>query len=151
LIKGTSRGTSTGANGEFTLTVPSLNDTLVVSYIGYETKNVAINGRKKLNITLSPKTVMGGEVVVTALNIERDKRHLGYSVTSVDGEELAQANAMNPIEALQGKAAGVSIASTDGGIFGGSKFSIRGASTLDPNNMPIFVVDGVILENSTSG
>ena len=151
LVKGTSQGTSTDAGGNFTLTVPSLNDTLVVSYIGYKTKNVPINGREKLNVTLSPSTVSGEELVVTALNISREERSLGYSVTSIEGEELANAHAINPIEALQGKSAGVSIASTDGGIFGGSKFSIRGASTLDPNNMPIFVVDGVILENSTSG
>lgn len=151
LIKGTSTGTSTDAEGAFELPVASLNDTLVVSFIGYETQNIPVNGREQLDIQLTPATVSGEEVVVTALGINRNERHLGYSVTSVGGEELAEANAINPVEALQGKAAGVDISGTDGGIFGGSKFSIRGASTLDSNNMPIFVVDGVILQNATSG
>lgn len=151
LIKGTSSGTSTDAQGDFQLSVPSLNDTLVVSFIGYKTETVPINGRQQIDIQLQPAAISGEEVVVTALGINRNERHLGYSVTNVGGEELAQANAINPVEALQGKAAGINIASTDGGIFGGSKFTIRGASTLDPNNMPIFVVDGVILENETSG
>lgn len=151
LVKGTARGTSTGADGTFTLPVASLNDTLVVSFIGYQTKNIPINGREELVIQLTPATVSGEEVVVTALGINRNERHLGYSVTNVQGEELAETNAINPVEALKGKAAGVDISSTDGGIFGGSKFSIRGASTLGSNNMPIFVVDGVILQNQTSG
>ncbi|SMO54305.1 SusC/RagA family TonB-linked outer membrane protein [Fodinibius sediminis] len=151
LVKGTTTGTSTNADGNYELSVSSLSDTLVVSFIGYQTVNVPISGREQVDIQLTPAAVSGEEVVVTALGINRNERHLGYSVTNVGGEDLAEANAMNPIEALQGKAAGVNISSTDGGIFGGSKFSIRGASTLDPNNMPIFVVDGVILENETSG
>lgn len=151
IIKGTSTGTSTDAGGAFELPVSSLNDTLVVSFIGYETQNIPINGREQIDVQLNPATVSGDEVVVTALGITRNERHLGYSVTNVLGNDLAEANANNPVEALQGKAAGVDISGTDGGIFGGSKFSIRGASTLDSNNMPIFVVDGVILQNATSG
>ncbi|MCW9707914.1 SusC/RagA family TonB-linked outer membrane protein [Fodinibius salsisoli] len=151
LVKGTSTGTSTDVDGKYELSVSSLNDTLVVSFIGYQTQNIPIGGREQIDIQLTPAAVSGEEVVVTALGINRNERHLGYSVTNVGGEDLAEANAMNPVEALQGKAAGIDISSTDGGMFGGSKFSIRGASTLDPNNMPIFVVDGVILQNETSG
>lgn len=151
LVKGTSIGTSTNAEGRYKLNTPSQQDTLVVSFIGYQTKEIPINGRSTIDVQLTPATLSSDEVVVTALGITRNERHLGYSVTKVGGEDLAETNAINPVEALQGKAAGINIESTDGGAFGGSKFSIRGASTLESNNMPIFVVDGVILENATSG
>lgn len=151
LVKGTTTGTATDGQGHFKLQVPSLNDTLVVSFIGYETKTIPIKGRNSITISLTPSAVLGEELVVTALGISRKKRRLGYSFATVEGEDIAKTHAINPVAALQGKVAGVSISGGDGGIFGGSKFSIRGASTLGGNNMPIFVIDGVVLSNPTSG
>ncbi|MEE1232310.1 MAG: SusC/RagA family TonB-linked outer membrane protein, partial [Phocaeicola sp.] len=87
------------------------------------------------------------EVVVTALGMKREKKALGYAVTEMKGEDL-NTNVVNPVSALQGKVAGVDISSGDGGLFGSSKILIRGASTLGNNNQPIYVVDGVILDNS---
>ena len=151
LAKGTNVGAATNQNGKYSLTVPAGADSLVFSYIGYQKKTVPVNGRTTIDVALKPTTLSGEQVVVTALGINRNERKLGYSVTNVQGEDLAKTQSLNPVEALKGKAAGVDISSTDGGIFGGSKFSIRGASTLDSNNMPIFVVDGVILQDATSG
>ena len=92
-----------------------------------------------------------GEVVVTALGLKREEKALGYAVTEVKGDELKAANTISPVAALQGKVAGVEISGSDGGLFGGTKIQIRGASTLSSNNQPIYVVDGVILDNGVSG
>ncbi|WP_289602726.1 SusC/RagA family TonB-linked outer membrane protein, partial [Parabacteroides goldsteinii] len=88
--------------------------------------------------------------VVTALGMKRSEKALGYAVTELKGDEL-KTNAINPVASLQGKVAGVEIASSDGGMFGATKIQIRGASTLNGNNQPIYVVDGVILSNDLSG
>ena len=151
LVQGSMVGTATNIDGQYSLTLPEEADTLVFSYIGYEKMKVAINGRQVIDVQLKPTTLSGEQLVVTALGISRNERRLGYSVTQVGGEDIARTQAINPIEALKGQTAGIDIQSTDGGVFGGSKFSIRGASTLGSNNMPIFVVDGVILEDATSG
>lgn len=89
--------------------------------------------------------------MVTALGLKREEKALGYAVTEVKGDELKAANTISPVAALQGKVAGVEISGSDGGLFGGTKIQIRGASTLSSNNQPIYVVDGVILDNGVSG
>lgn len=86
--------------------------------------------------------------MVTALGLKREEKALGYAVTEVKGDELKAANTISPVAALQGKVAGVEISAGDGGLFGSSKILIRGASTLGSNNQPIYVVDGVILDNA---
>ena len=83
--------------------------------------------------------------------MKREEKALGYAVTEVKGDELKAANTISPVAALQGKVAGVEISGSDGGLFGGTKIQIRGASTLSSNNQPIYVVDGVILDNGVSG
>ena len=90
------------------------------------------------------------EVVVTALGLKREAKALGYSATQLSGDDLVTANTISPVAALQGKVAGVEISGSDGGVFGSTKIQIRGASTLKGNNQPIYVIDGVILDNSTS-
>ncbi|MCH5597620.1 TonB-dependent receptor plug domain-containing protein [Niabella ginsengisoli] len=91
------------------------------------------------------------EVVVTALGISKQKKQLGFSVTEVKGSDIAKTNEINPINALQGRVAGVQIDQGAGGLFGNSKIVIRGNSTLGTNNQPIFVVDGVIMDNGVFG
>ncbi|MDO4196973.1 MAG: SusC/RagA family TonB-linked outer membrane protein, partial [Prevotellaceae bacterium] len=140
--KGTTNGTVTDIDGNYTLSVPS-GATLVISYIGFATQEVPAVGGV---VTLQDDSKALDEVVVTALGIKRDKKALGYAVTELKGDELNQ-NLINPVQALQGKVAGVEINSSDGGMFGASKILIRGASTLNKNNQPIYVVDGVILDN----
>lgn len=145
-------GTTTDMEGNYTLTgVPEDAETLVFSFVGMETQEVPIEGRSEIDVELAPSAEEIEEVVVTALGIERQEKRLGYSMSKVSGKEMADASAINPIEALQGQAAGINIESTDGGVFGGSKFSMRGPSTLGGDNLPIFVIDGVILDNPPSG
>ena len=146
LQKGSSNGTVSDANGQFTLSVPK-GSTLVISSIGYVSQSLAVSGlNNHFTVTLKDASKSIDEVVVTALGMKRDVKALGYAMTELKGDQL-DANLINPVQALQGKVAGVEVESSDGGMFGASKILIRGASTLNKNNQPIYVVDGVILDN----
>ena len=149
-VKGTTNGTITDFDGNFSIPGVKKGDILQISYIGYTTKEIAWNG-SPLNITMEEDAQQLAEVVVTALGMKRETKALGYAVTEMKGDELKAANTISPVAALQGKVAGVDISASDGGIFGATKIQIRGNSTLGSNNQPIYVVDGVILDNSTSG
>ena len=141
----TGNGTITDESGKFVITVPAGAD-LEVSFMGYS--NSIIKGRDAdfyEEVFLSEGEELQ-EVVVTALGIKRAAKALGYSMTEFKGEEL-NTNVINPVSALQGKVAGVEINQSDGGMFGTNKILIRGASTLSSNNQPIYVIDGVILDN----
>ncbi len=146
--KGTSNGTITNIDGVYTIKVPG-DVVLTFSFIGLAPQEISVGGRSTIDVVLASATIGIDEVVVTALGIERSAKALGYAATKVMGQELVQANTINPVAALQGKAAGLSISGSDGGLFGSTKIEIRGVSTLNSqNNQPIFVIDGVILENA---
>ena len=150
VVKGTTNGTMTDLDGNYTLEAPK-GAVLVFSYVGYVSKEIVYNGQAVLNAELSEDVQKLDEVVVTALGLKRAEKALGYAVTEMKGDDLKGANSVNPVAALQGKVAGVEISGSDGGLFGANKIQIRGASTLNGNNQPIYVVDGVILDNGTSG
>lgn len=147
VVKGTTNGTITDMDGKFALDGVKKGDIVQVSFVGYTTQEVKYTGGSSLKIQLKESTQALDEVVVTALGVKREKKALGYSVTELKSEEL-NANLINPVQALQGKVAGVEVTSSDGGMFGASKILIRGASTLNKNNQPIYVIDGVILDNA---
>ncbi|WP_288207974.1 SusC/RagA family TonB-linked outer membrane protein [uncultured Parabacteroides sp.] len=147
VVKGTTNGTITDMNGNFTLEGVQNGATIQVSFIGYATQEIRYTGQSSLNVKLKEDSQALDEVVVTALGMKRETKALGYAVTELKGEELLN-NAINPVSALQGKVAGVEIAGSDGGMFGATKIQIRGASTLGKNNQPIYVIDGVILDNA---
>lgn len=147
LVKGkTGVGTVTDIDGNFSLKNVKKGDVIRISYLGMTTAEVVFNGAD-LKVTLKDDSKALDEVVVTALGMKRDAKALGYAMTELKGSDL-NANLINPVQALQGKVAGVEISSSDGGMFGASKILIRGASTLNKNNQPIYVIDGVILDNS---
>ncbi len=150
-VKGTENGVVTDINGNYSISPKTANPTLIFSFIGMKTQEIVVGTRSVVNVSMSEGTESLDEVVVTALGIKRSKKALGYAVTELKGEEIVEANTVNPMAALQGKVAGLSIGQGDGGLFGGSKISIRGVSTLGSNNQPIFVIDGIILDNTTSG
>ena len=149
LIKGTTTGTITDFDGKFDIPNVAKGSTIQISFIGYQTVEIVWNGQP-INVTLKEDAKALDEVVVTALGMKRETKALGYAMTELKGDEL-NTNTINPISALQGKVAGVEIAGSDGGMFGGTKIQIRGASTMGNNNQPIYVVDGVILDNNVSG
>lgn len=150
VVKGTTNGTITGIEGDFELPNVNKGDVIQISFVGYKTEEITFDG-KPINIQLKDDTQTLDEVVVTALGLKREEKALGYAVTEVKGDELKAANTVSPVAALQGKVAGVEISGSDGGLFGSTKIQIRGASTLGSNNQPIYVVDGVILDNGVSG
>lgn len=148
--KGTTRGVSTDVDGTYSISVPR-GSTLQFSSIGMADQEIVVGDRTVINVVLQPSTVAVDEVVVTALGISREKKALGYSVTEVAGDKLTVSTNVSPVSALQGRASGVLITNTDGGVFGGTRINIRGNSTLGNNNQPIYIVDGVVIDNEVSG
>lgn len=150
-LKGSTTGTTTGPDGNFSITVPNTNVTLVFSFVGYLKQEVPVNGRTSLQISLQPDTRNLEQVVVTALGIKKEKRALGYAVQDVGGAELAVSKQTNVVNALQGKVAGVQISSTGGAPGQGARIIIRGLNSLDPtkSSQPLFIVDGIPIDNDT--
>ncbi len=144
-VKGTTVGTVTNAEGKFVLNVPEDAKTLVFSFVGLKTTEVALTSVSEYDVALESDFVGVEEVVVTALGITRDKKSLGYASTAVSGAEFTEAQVVNPMNALQGKVAGVDI-STAPGPGATQNVLIRGASSFG-NNQPLYVVDGVPLTN----
>ncbi|MGD9993941.1 MAG: SusC/RagA family TonB-linked outer membrane protein [Salinivirgaceae bacterium] len=144
-VKGTTVGTITNINGQYSLDVPADAQALVFSFVGMKTTEQLIGGRSVIDVVLEPEVIGVDEVVVTALGISREKKSLGYASQSVGGDDLVSSNDINPISSLSGKVAGMQVS---GQNFGGSKnVLIRGASSFTNNNQPLFVVDGVPISN----
>ena len=148
IVKGTNQGTVTDIEGNYNLSVAEGAETLSFSFIGYQTKDVLINGQSQIDVQLGSDTKQLSEVVVTALGIERDERSLGYAVQEIDGEALNKVNEANIVNSLQGRVSGVQITGNSGGLGGSSRILIRGANSVAGQNQPLFVVDGVPLDNS---
>lgn len=151
VVKGSTNGTITDGDGNYKLNVPEGQNILVFSFIGYTTEETLIDGRTTIDIGMVPDIQSLQEIIVTSLGVKRERKAVGYSVTELQGAEITRAGTVNPINALQAKVAGVQITPGAGGTFGGSNITIRGNSTFRNNNQPIFVIDGVIIDNNTSG
>ncbi|WP_116107224.1 SusC/RagA family TonB-linked outer membrane protein [Lewinella sp. IMCC34191] len=147
LIPGTGSGTVTNFDGDFEITVPSLTDTLLVTYVGYETLREPINGRSEVLFLLREGALDLNAVTVTALGIEREAKALGYAVQEIDGEQLDRVKDPNLINNLAGKLAGVRVTGGGSGIGSSSRIVIRGESSLSGDNQPLFVVNGVPINN----
>lgn len=148
VIKGTTRGTTTDMNGNYTLTNVSKSATLVFSFIGMQTKEIPVGNKTVINVTLTESLTSLKQVVVTALGISRQKRSLGYSVQEVKSSVLNQTGDTKVTNALLGKVAGVSINSSGTGVGGSVNVTIRGNSSLSGNNSPLWIVDGVPFSNN---
>src|SRR5690606_38557058 len=144
-----SEGTITDVEGKYSLSVDGPESTLVISSIGYQTKTITVGNLSVIDVQLDPDVSELSEVVVTAFGIEREKKALGYSVQEVNADELTQAREPNVVNSLKGKVAGVHINPTSGGPGGSSYVVIRGNSSLTGNNQPLYVVDGIPIDNQT--
>lgn len=143
VVKGTAQGTVTDIDGNYKLSVPADGGTLVFSFIGLQTQEQAIGNKSVIDVTLSSDVTQLTEVVVTAAGIEREKKALGYSVTNISSDAIAQKSEPDPIRSLNGKIAGVNIVGASGGAGSATNINIRGRSSLTGSNQPLFVVDGV--------
>jgi TonB-linked SusC/RagA family outer membrane protein len=148
------QGTATDLDGKFGVTVPSemiTTDTLVVSMFGYVKYRLPLNGRTSIEVLLTPESIQMKEVIVTAIGIKKEKKKLGYSVTDIPSEELQKSGEVNVVNALNGKVAGVQVTSSSGSPGASSSIVIRGYSSVDGSNQPLFVIDGVPIDNSYRG
>jgi TonB-linked SusC/RagA family outer membrane protein len=147
-IKGTAIGTQTNSSGYFNLKVAP-GKTLVFSFVGYNTVEVKVGAENTINVKLGNDEKRLNEVVVTALNIKRDKRSLGYSTAEVKGEEIAQVNRENVFSSLAGRIPGITITPTSGAVGASSQIVLRGFNSVGLSNQPLIVVDGVPFNNET--
>ncbi|MBY5959654.1 SusC/RagA family TonB-linked outer membrane protein [Membranicola marinus] len=147
-VKGTNTGTTTDFDGNFAVSDVDENATLVFSYVGYQTQEVNVNGQSTIDVVMNSDAFGLDEIVVTALGISREKKALGYSVGEVGGEELNTTPQAGVLNSMQGKVAGVQISQTYGVKGSSVSMTIRGASSLNSDNQPLFVVDGVPIANT---
>ncbi|WP_128544713.1 SusC/RagA family TonB-linked outer membrane protein [Larkinella soli] len=147
LIKGTTRGTITDAEGRYTINAGK-GDVLVVQSLGYVAQNITVGDQNTIDVVLEIDDKTLDEVVVTALGIAKDKKALGYSVTEVKGSDFTQAREINLGNALSGKVAGLNATSTATGPGGSSRVIIRGNGSLSGNNQPLYVINGVPIDNT---
>lgn len=150
IIQGTSIGTATDSKGRFEIKAKK-GDVLLISSIGFITEKVTVTGNT-LRVILKDDSQMLGEVVVTALGLPKQAKSVGYATTRVSTDEIERTNTINPVNALQGKVAGLQI-NTGGasGVTSSSSITIRGANSVDKNNSPIFVIDGMIIQEPITG
>ena len=149
VVKGTTNGTVTDVEGNYRLDVPDQNTILVFSSVGFTTQEIAVGNRSVIDAQLTSDTKTLGEVVVTALGISREKESLGYSVGTVGGDDLNETPQASVLNSMQGKVAGVQISQTYGVRGSSMSMVIRGASSLNSDNQPLFVVDGVPIYNTS--
>lgn len=140
LVKGTSIGTATNSLGEYSLNVPSLNDTLIFSFIGFQTLEVPINGEREINVSMIPQSLLGDELVVVGYGTQQ-RQQLTGSISTVDAEESKKYSVTDPSRLLEGRVPGVQL-NSDGQPGAGPSIRIRGVGTFG-NNQPLFVIDGV--------
>ena len=148
LVRGTNVGVISDIDGRFSLDLPAGRKLIDVSFIGYETVTLSIEDEEFVEVILSLSLEELTEVVVTALGIKREAKALGYSVQQVSGDDLSGSSRANPLSALAGQIAGLDISESGSGAGGSSRILIRGANSLTGSNMPLFVVDGVPVDNS---
>ena len=151
IVKGTSAGTVTDANGKYTLTVPENSNTLVFSFIGYASREVEIGTQTSIDVAMEEDVKQLSEVVVTALGIERTTKALQSSVTQVSGENFTQARELGFANQLAGRVAGVNVTKVASGPAASTRVVIRGAKSLQGGNQPLYVIDGIPMDNTNFG
>ena len=151
LLKGTTTGISTNAGGSYSLVVPEKGGTLVFSSIGMATQERTIGTESLINVALAQDARELSEVVVTSFGREQEKKALGFSITELQSRELSQARATNISNSLTAKVAGVRVQAANGMVGASSSIFIRGMTTFTSSNQPLFVVDGIPIDNGGGG
>ncbi|MBN1598810.1 MAG: SusC/RagA family TonB-linked outer membrane protein [Bacteroidales bacterium] len=146
VIKGTQQGVSTNVDGNYSITAPS-DATLVFTFVGMEDQEVQVGGQTTIDVQLTSGLVEVEEVVVVALGMRKDVKALGYSVTQVESDEITKAGSSSALNALRGKVAGVDISSGSGAPGASTRVFIRGYSSISRSNQPLYVIDGVPVDN----
>lgn len=150
IVKGTTNGTQTDFDGKYSIKA-NTGDILSFTYLGLKSQEVKVGTSSTLNVTMMEDAAVLDEVVVTALGIKREEKALGYSVQSIKGEGLTEARESNISNAISGKVAGVQVTGTSGSVGASSRIVLRGNSSITGNNEPLYVVDGVPVDNRSFG
>mgnify|MGYP002784805213 FL=1 len=150
IIKGTNTGTTTDSRGRFELEADE-NSTLIISFVGYKTIEIPLAGQTTLDIVLTEDITNLNEVVVTALGVSRDKASLGYTVQELRSDAVTNSGNTNLLDAVNGKLSGVQIQNSGGQPGSGTSVVIRGFSSISFNNQPLYVIDGIPVNNETVG
>ena len=148
VLKGTNQGVSTTSEGTFKIEVLRNPATLVVSFLGFEPQEIQANVGVSVKVILQPSSQQIDEIVVTALGIKRDQRNLGYAIQKIDSKDVTDVQAVNFVDNLAAKVAGVTVSQGATGVGSTSKITIRGEASFTNNN-PLFVVDGTPINNNT--
>jgi TonB-linked SusC/RagA family outer membrane protein len=148
-LQGTPVVTLTDGDGQYSIPVQNDNQQLRFSYIGYKPVTVGA-AQSVVNVTLEEEALLIDEVVVTAMGIKKERKALGYAVQDIKSEELLKNKTANPLNSLAGKIAGVNVTQSSGAAGSGAQIILRGGTSLKRDNQPLFVVDGIIYDNSTS-
>ncbi len=149
-IVGTLNGTSTDANGKFSIKAGSGQSSIEISSIGYATQRIAIGSSNVVNVTLVTDAKQLGEVVVTALGITKEKKTLGYATQTVKADDIVNSREVNIVNALAGKVAGAQINNSGGQAGSSSRIVLRGTTSLIGENQPLFIIDGIPMDNSVN-
>ena len=154
VLKGTTNGTVTDSEGKYSLSIPEMNTSnganLIFSFIGFESREIPVGSQTIIDVALKADIKQLSEIVVTAQNIEKDKRSLGYSLKTIKGDLVSQKSEVNLLNLLQGKMAGVVITGASGGAGASTNINIRGVTSFNGSNQPLIVVDGIIFNNDVS-
>ncbi len=148
MIKGTKTSVVTSADGRFSIKAET-DQTLIISYVGFKTEEISINGRGNIDIVMQKVVSEIEQVVVTALGITKKTRSLTYNVQEIKGDEVNKVKDANFVNSLNGRVAGATINNSASGIGGGARVVMRGAKSLFGNNNALYVVDGIPLPNIT--
>ena len=148
-VKGTTKGTITNVDGEYTLTNVTTGDMLVFSFVGLKTQEIIVRDQQNIDVIMAEEAVGIDEVVVTALGLKREKKALGYSVGEVHSDNMNRVPQQDLLGALSGKMSGVKITNTSNDINGDTYVDIRGITSLAGNNNPLVVVDGIPVGDQT--
>ena len=151
VVKGTTNGTVTDADGNYRIAASGSNVILVFSFIGLQTQEVSVGDRSIVDVTMASDVTQLAEIVVTSQGIEKESRALGYALQSVNGNSLSQRSEPNVLSSLQGKVAGVNIVTASGAPGASSNINIRGITSFGGSNQPLIVVDGIIFSNNVDG
>jgi len=147
-VKGTNKSTQTNADGVYTIRA-SKGEVLIFTHVGYDMYMVTVGDAATIAVKMRATEAQLGEVVVTAMDIKRNPRELGYSVQTVKGSDIKETQRENFVNSLQGRVSGLTVTPTSGAAGASAGIVLRGFNTLSGNNQPLFIVDGIILDNQT--
>jgi TonB-linked SusC/RagA family outer membrane protein len=150
-VQGTTTGTITDLDGKYSIEVPGNDAVLQFSFVGYNTELITVGSSNVIDVIMSPSLMALDEVVITSLGIAREKKRITYSAQNVETDNLAQARELNVANSMQGRIAGMDVVKSSAGVGSATRIVLRGNRSISGNNQPLYIVDGVPIQNFAWG